>query len=53
MSWGDNGKARPSTEAYRNAPYWEALEAKKKAEKQSEELKKHEENPITKQEESS
>jgi hypothetical protein len=45
MSWGDNGKARPSTEAYRNSPYWDAIEAKKKAEKikKAEEVRAHHE----------
>lgn len=33
MGWGDNGPARPTTDAYRDNPLWDKLEKKKKRKK--------------------
>ena len=32
MGWGENGASRPTTDAYRNSPYWDSVEKKKKEE---------------------
>lgn len=29
MSWGDNGAARPTTDAYRSSRFWDRVEIKK------------------------
>ena len=43
MTWGSNGPARPTTEKYRNNPYWDKVEEKKRKEK---ELKDDDSNPF-------